>query len=340
MSTVAARPPKPVTAVVGSGSWGTALAMQLARVGCEVRLWGRDPDHVHQMAQERQNRRYLPDIPFPEKLVPQVDLAECVSGAPLVLVATPSHSFADMIARIRPHMDVAKGLCWASKGFEPGSGRFLHEVAQDLFGEDYPLAVATGPSFAREVAEDLPTALVAASTDQDYARLVAEALHGGNFRAYLSDDIVGAELGGAAKNVLAIGTGVCDGMGLGLNARAALITRGLAEITRLALALGGRQETLMGLSGMGDLVLTCTGDLSRNRRFGLALGKGLSVEEALAEIGQVVEGAKAAREVVRLGRQTGVEMPIAEHVSAVLDGDISPAEGVKRLMSRDLKREA
>ena len=340
MSTLAARPSKPVAAVVGAGSWGTALAMQLARVGCEVRLWGRDPEHVAAMAQERQNSRYLADIPLPEKLTPCADLAQCVSGARLVLVATPSHSFADTIAKIRPHMDAAPGLCWASKGFEPGSGRFLHEVAQDLFGEDYPLAVATGPSFAREVAEDLPTAVVAASTDHEYARLVAEALHGGNFRAYISDDIIGAELGGAAKNVLAIGTGVCDGMGLGLNARAALITRGLAEMTRLALALGGRQETLMGLSGMGDLVLTCTGDLSRNRRFGLALGKGLSIQQALDDIGQVVEGTKAAREVVRLGRQADVEMPIAEHVSAVLEGTISPAEGVKRLMSRDLKREA
>lgn len=330
---------QPDAVVLGAGSWGTALAMQLARNGCRTRLWGRDPEAVSRMARQRENQRYLPDIGFPDGLIPQADLERAVAGASFVLLATPSHAFAQTIVDIRPMIDPGAGISWASKGFEPGSGRLLHQVAEDLLGADAPLAVATGPSFAREVALDMPTALVVASENADYASFVSGALHGGSFRAYSSSDMVGAELGGAVKNVMAIATGICDGMGLGHNSRAALITRGLAEMVRLAEAMGGRRETLMGLSGMGDLVLTCTGDLSRNRRFGLALGQGLGSEQALADIGQVVEGAAAAEEVVRLSRKHGVEMPISECVHAVLRDKLTPEEGVSRLLAREPRAE-
>ena len=330
---------QPDAVVLGAGSWGTALAMQLARNGCRTRLWGRDAAALARMQTLRENDRYLPGIGFPDGLEPEPVLASALAGAGLVLIATPSHAFAQTLRQIEPLIDARRGICWASKGFEPGSGRLLHQVAIDALGESTPLAVVTGPSFAREVALDLPTAVVVASEQEDYARFVVGALHGGSFRAYSSTDMISAELGGAVKNVLAIATGICDGMGLGSNSRAALVTRGLAEITRLAEAMGGRRDTLMGLSGMGDLVLTCTGDLSRNRRFGLALGQGASSEQALREIGQVVEGIGAAEEVVRLARRCGVEMPISQCVQAVLQGQLTPAQGVDLLLARQPKAE-
>jgi glycerol-3-phosphate dehydrogenase (NAD(P)+) len=230
-------------------------------------------------------------------------------------------------------------VAWATKGFEPGSGRFLHEVAGDTLGPGVPLAVVTGPSFAKEVAQGLPTALTVHSDEAAFAQLVADVLHGPAFRAYTGDDMRGAELGGAMKNVLAVATGVADGMQLGLNARAGLITRGLNEMLRLNIAIGGRPETLMGLAGLGDLVLTCTGDLSRNRRLGLALGRGQSLEDAVREIGQVVESVQTADEVMRLAARHGVELPIAENVRDVLHADISPAEGLSRLLAREQKAE-
>ncbi|MDX1570204.1 MAG: NAD(P)H-dependent glycerol-3-phosphate dehydrogenase [Xanthomonadales bacterium] len=330
----------PTCTVIGAGSWGTALAIQLARKGCPTRLWGRDADAIAAMRRRRENRRYLPDIGFPGPLTLEPDLDAALADTELVLMVTPSHAFAETLEQIRPMIDSNRGVAWASKGFEPGSGRLLHQVAADILGSDAPLAVATGPSFAREVALDLPTAIVVASPSDDYARLVAGALHGGNFRAYSSNDIIGAELGGAVKNVLAIGTGLCDGIGLGHNSRAALITRGLAEMMRLAEAMGATRQTLMGLSGMGDLVLTCTGDLSRNRRFGLALGQGSTRAQALEEIGQVVEGIGAAEEVVRLARKHAIELPIAECVFAILTDRITPEQGVDLLLSREPKRES
>ncbi|KIQ98022.1 Glycerol-3-phosphate dehydrogenase [NAD(P)+] [Lysobacter sp. A03] len=230
-------------------------------------------------------------------------------------------------------------MAWASKGFEPGSGRFLHEVAAELLGPQVPLAVVTGPSFAKEVAIGLPTALTVHSATADFAKRVAGVLHGPSFRAYTGDDMLGAELGGAMKNVLAVATGVADGMELGLNARAGLITRGLNEMLRLNRALGGRPETVMGLAGLGDLVLTCTGDLSRNRRLGLALGRGHSIEDAIREIGQVVESVQTADEVMRLARRHEVELPIAEAVYAVLHGELTPAQGLRQLMAREQKAE-
>jgi glycerol-3-phosphate dehydrogenase (NAD(P)+) len=256
-----------------------------------------------------------------------------------VLVVTPSHAFAQTLHALAPFRRAQAGVAWATKGFEPGSGRFLHEVAAEVLGSDVPLAVVTGPSFAKEVAQGLPTAVTVHSDDEAFNGRVADALHGPTFRAYTGNDMLGAELGGAMKNVLAVATGVADGMQLGLNARAGLITRGLNEMLRLNVALGGRAETLMGLAGLGDLVLTCTGDLSRNRRLGLALGRGQSIKEAVAAIGQVVESVQTADEVMRLAERHGIELPISDLVGRVLHEEITPVEGLKRLLAREQKPE-
>ena len=327
-------------AVLGAGSWGTALAALIARHGHHTVLWGRDAASVAMIDRGQHNPRYLPDITLPDTLRATTDLAVALEGADLVLVAVPSHAFADTLRALAPHRPAAAGVAWASKGFEPGSGRFLHEVAAEVLGDPVPLAVVTGPSFAKEVALGLPTALTVHSADAAFAQSVAEVLHGPSFRAYTGDDMLGAELGGAMKNVLAVATGVADGMQLGLNARAGLITRGLNEMLRLNRALGGQPETLMGLAGLGDLVLTCTGDLSRNRRLGLALGRGQAMDDAVREIGQVVESVQTADEVIRLARRHGVELPIAEAVHAVLHGEITPGEGLRQLMAREQKAES
>ena len=298
-------------AVLGAGSWGTALAALIARHGHPVVLWGRDAAVADAINAGQGNPRYLAGIALPPALSATTDLAAALDGADLVLVVVPSHAFAETLRALAPHRPAAAGVAWATKGFEPGSGRFLHEVAGEVLGEGVPLAVVTGPSFAREVAQGLPTALTVHSDTPEFARSVAAVLHGAAFRAYTGDDMVGAELGGAMKNVLAVATGVADGMQLGLNARAGLITRGLNEMLRLNHAIGGRAETLMGLAGLGDLVLTCTGDLSRNRRLGLALGRGQSIEDAVREIGQVVESVQTADEVMRqlLAREQKPEYP-------------------------------
>ena len=330
---------KPKVAVLGAGSWGTALAALLARQGQSVTLWGRDADVVADIQARHENPRYLPGIALPATLRATTDLAVALEGARWVLVAVPSHAFAQTLRTLAPLRRPGTDVAWATKGFEPGSGRFLHEVAAEILGDDVPLAVVTGPSFAKEVAEGLPTAITVHSDDGAFCQQVADALHGPAFRAYTGDDVRGAELGGAMKNVLAVATGVADGMGLGLNARAGLITRGLNEMLRLNIALGGRPETLMGLAGLGDLVLTCTGDLSRNRRLGLALGRGSSIQDAVRQIGQVVESVQTADEVMRLAQRHGIELPIAENVRDVLHGDIAPDEGLKRLMARERKAE-
>ena len=325
--------------VLGAGSWGTALAVQAARAGCQTTLWGRDAEQLSVMATTGFNKKYLPDIPLPESLEFQSDLETAVRNADQLLVVTPSHGFAEIVQQIAPWLNANSGLAWASKGFEPGSGRLLHEVALEHLGESVPLAVVTGPSFAAEVARGLPTLVTVAGSDETFSRRIARALHAGAFRAYHSDDMVGAELGGAVKNVLAVATGISDGMGLGDNARAALVTRGLTEMIRLGEAMGAERATLTGLAGMGDLVLTATGDQSRNRRLGLALGKGQSVERAVEEIGQVVEGIKTAEEVARLAHRHEVEMPISEQVFAVLHQDRNPADGLKMLLGREQKAE-
>jgi len=327
-------------AVLGAGSWGTALALQLARCGHQVLLWGRGEARCAQMVRENENSRYLPGAAFPETLTVEPSLAAAVEAADRILLVTPSHGFPDMLTQIKPLLTGQQDLAWASKGFEPGSGRLLHQVLAEVLGDDAPMAVVTGPSFAREVADNLPTAVTVASPDLSHAQRWVDVLHGGSFRAYVTDDIIGAELGGAVKNVLAVGTGIIDGMQLGTNARAAMMTRGLAEMMRLSEAMGARRETLMGLSGIGDLILTCTGDLSRNRRFGLAIGRGTSQADALADIDQVVEGVRTAEELMRLSRRYDIELPISEQISKILDGSITPTEGVRNLMSRDPKAEA
>jgi len=325
-------------AVLGAGSWGTALAVLLARNGVPTTLWGRTPQSVVDMAMARRNARYLPDLAFPDSLQLSGALEPTVRDAGTVLVAVPSHAFAELIDTAAPWIAPDTGIAWATKGFDPASGRFLHE----LVGERLPqhaAAVVTGPSFAREVAIGLPTAVTVHSSDAEFARSVAQMLHSPLFRAYTGNDVVGAELGGAMKNVLAVATGVADGMQLGLNARAGLITRGLYEMLRLGAAIGARPETLMGLAGLGDLVLTCTGDLSRNRRLGLALGRGVPLQQAVAEIGQVVESVQTVDTVMQLATRYQVELPITSLVQRVLREELTPAEGMQALLSREQKPE-
>ncbi|MEP6907327.1 MAG: NAD(P)H-dependent glycerol-3-phosphate dehydrogenase [Pseudoxanthomonas sp.] len=326
-------------AVLGAGSWGTALAALMARHGHSVVLWGRDAQAVQVIDRDHENVRYLPGIALPDTLRATTDLVVALEGADLVLVVVPSHAFTETLHLLAPLRPAAAGVAWATKGFEPGSGRFLHEVAEDILGLTVPLAVVTGPSFAKEVAMGLPTALTVHGSDPEFAQRVADVLHGPAFRAYTGDDMVGAELGGAMKNVLAVATGVADGMQLGLNARAGLITRGLNEMLRLSAAIGAKPETLMGLAGLGDLVLTCTGDLSRNRRLGLALGRGQSLQDAVREIGQVVESVQTADEVLRQAARHGIDLPISSAVRAVLHGDLSPAAGLQQLLAREQKPE-
>jgi glycerol-3-phosphate dehydrogenase (NAD(P)+) len=329
---------RPILAVLGAGSWGTALAALAARNQVPTRLWGRDASALKAMAESHRNLRYLPDVELPPELLYEPDLAAALRGAQVVLIVVPSHAFASMLQDIEPWLEPGARIAWATKGFEPGTGRFLHELVDERF-PGRSAAVVTGPSFAREVAAGLPSAVTVHSDDDAFAHELALLLHAPNFRAYSGSDVLGAELGGAMKNVLAVATGVADGMELGLNARAGLITRGMNEMLRLGVALGARPETLMGLAGLGDLVLTCTGDLSRNRRLGLALGRGQGIEEAVREIGQVVESVLTADEVARLATKHGLDLPISSGVRAVLHGEVTPAEGLKLLMGRQQKPE-
>ena len=302
-------------------------------------MWGRDAGHLSQIRSTRHNHRYLPDIVIPDSIEIEADILKAVEMADHVLLVTPSYAFADTIRTIRGVLRPGQGVAWACKGFEPGSGRLLHQVAADLLPDGTPLAIVTGPSFAKEVAMNLPTAVTVAGSDSDFTNTMAAALHGGRFRAYTSDDMIGAELGGAVKNVMAVATGICDGMNLGDNARAALITRGMAEMMRLGLALNAKPETLMGMAGAGDLILTCTGDLSRNRQLGLLLGAGKTVAQALEEIGQVVEGVNSAAEVQRLADKFAVKMPISKQVNGIIHKGWNPVEGVARLLAREQKAE-
>jgi glycerol-3-phosphate dehydrogenase (NAD(P)+) len=325
-------------AVFGAGSWGTALAVRLTRNEVPTTLWGRSPQAVVEMATSRRNARYLPDLQLPPELQLSAMIEPLARDAGSVLIAVPSHAFDALLTDIAPWIAPGVGIAWATKGFDPASGRFLHElVAERLPG--HPAAVVTGPSFAREVALGLPTAVTVHSADAAFARDIAQKLHSPFFRAYTGSDVTGAELGGAMKNVLAVATGVADGMQMGLNARAGLITRGLAEMLRLGAALGSRAETLMGLSGLGDLVLTCTGDLSRNRRLGIALGRGIGLEQAIAEIGQVVESVETVDTVMKLAHAHDVELPISALVQRVLHQELTPAEGMRALLSREQKPE-
>jgi len=326
-------------AVIGAGSWGTALAVHLARTGHAATLWGRDSAALAEMATARRNVRYLPDAPFPDSLVVEAEIARAVAGADDLLIAVPSHGFRGVLTELRPMLRPVMRVAWATKGFESETGRLPHQVAAEILGETVPTAVLSGPTFAREVGAGLPTAMTVASRDEAYALSLAQGLSGPNFRAYTSADMVGVEVGGATKNVLAIGAGISDGLGFGANTRVALITRGLAEMMRLGVALGGEKDTFMGLAGLGDLVLTCTDDQSRNRRLGLMLAAGRTVDSAQAAIGQVVEGVPAARAVRAVAHSASVEMPITEQLYAVLYEGAPPRDAVAALMRRAIKSE-
>ena len=316
-------------AVLGAGAWGTAIAGVLAG-RLEVALWTRDPAQAQAMARERRNARYLPGIDIPSAVAIGSDLPAALAQARLVLAATPVAGLRELAQKIPAECP----LVWLCKGFEEGSGRLPHEIVPQK-----RCGALSGPSFAAEVARGLPCALTLASRDADFAREAATLLHGGRTRVYYSTDLIGVEIGGAVKNVLAIAAGISDGLGLGLNARAALITRGLAEIARLGTALGGSPETFFGLAGAGDLILTATGELSRNRRVGLELAQGLPLPKILADLGHVAEGVRSAREVARLARSREIDMPVSDAVNAVLEGRLAPAAAVERLLARDPKQE-
>ena len=332
--------PQVPTAVLGAGAWGTALAALLAGNGQPVRLWGRNAAHLQEMAEHRINRYYLPGIELPVSLQYEPDFETAIRSSRDLLVVVPSHAFRQTLEAAAQYVSPETRLIWASKGFEPQTGRLLHQLVEGVFGAARPKAVITGPTFALEVAKGMPTALTVASSDQSFAAEIAARLHSDTFRAYTSTDVIGAEVGGSVKNILAIAAGISDGLGFGANARAALITRGLSEVMRLGEALGGHKESLMGLSGLGDLVLTCTDDQSRNRRFGLALGRGGSIEAARASIKQVVEGIDATREAHHLATSLGIDMPITEQVYQVLFKQCSPRDAVHHLLTRQQKAEA
>jgi glycerol-3-phosphate dehydrogenase (NAD(P)+) len=325
-------------AVLGAGSWGTALAILLAHNGHDVRLWGHLPEEVAALVRDGENKAFLPDIPFPPGIRPENDLAAALDGVTEILIVVPSHAFHKVTKAIAPLIKGNPGIAWATKGFEPGSQQLLSEVAKTaLPGSD--LAVISGPTFAGEVGRCLPTAITVASASDQHATRMADLLHAPWFRAYTTDDMVGVQVGGASKNVLAIAAGIADGLGFGANTRAALITRGLTEIMRLGVKLGGRTETFMGLAGLGDLVLTCTDNQSRNRRMGLALAEGLSIDQAKERIGQEVEGVNTAMEVFKLASRHEVEMPISEQVYRVLYEGLDPKVAVQLLLDRSQKPE-
>jgi glycerol-3-phosphate dehydrogenase (NAD(P)+) len=333
-----AEPETPVT-VLGAGSWGTALAIQFARSGRPTRLWGRDRERLRVMARDRRNERYLSGGEFPHSLAIETDLHAALTGASDVLVVVPSHAFREVLAEIAPFLAPGMRLAWATKGLELETGRLPHQIAREVLGSERAVAVLSGPTFAREVGAGLPTAMTIASPDGAFATALAHDLSSANFRAYTSTDIVGVEIGGALKNVLAVGAGLSDGLGFGANTRVALITRGLAEMMRLGVALGAKRETFMGLAGLGDLVLTCTDNQSRNRRFGLLLAAGKTPEQALAEIGQVVEGHTAAKAVRTVATRSNVEMPLCEGVYRVLYEQVPAKDAVHELMTRPIKSE-
>ena len=325
--------------VLGAGSWGTALALLLARNGHAVTLWAHNPHHLEQLRVDRCNRRYLPDARFPPNLAVTADLAVTLRN-PLLLIAVPSHAFSGLLRSLAPNLPANTGIAWATKGLEADTGRLLHIVAEEILGSSVPTAVLSGPTFAGEVAADLPTAITVASHAPDFAGTWVKLLHNARFRAYSSEDMIGVQLGGATKNVLAIAAGVSDGLGFGANARAALITRGLAEMMRLGLALGGKAETLMGLAGVGDLLLTCTDDQSRNRRFGLGLGRGETQEQVRRQIGQEIEGIATAGILYRSAQVHGIDLPITEQVYRILFEQLHPREAVQNLLIREPKSES
>ena len=323
--------------LLGAGAWGTALAIAFAGKH-DVTLWSRESDVAVDLLESRENHRFFPGYKLPEAVEVLTDFPAAVAGADLLIIATPIAGLRPTVEHLKS-LNIAHPLLWVCKGFEAGTGKLPHQVVTEVLGPQVVCGALSGPSFAEEVAAGQPTAVALAANNPAFAREAARQLHTKRLRIYANDDLVGVEVGGAVKNVLAIATGTCDGLGLGLNSRAALMTRGLAEIARLGLALGAQRETFMGLAGMGDLILTCTGDLSRNRRVGLALAENKLLPQILEELGHVAEGVYTAREVDRLARQLGVEMPISAAVAAVLDGRLTAAQAVEQLMARDPKEE-
>jgi len=327
-------------AVLGAGSWGTALALYLSRRGQAVRLWTIETDHAGIMQKERTNNRYMPGFEFPPSLIPQPDLAETLHQVNDILIAVPSVGFRDTLLLLKPLIHASTRILWVTKGLNDETGQLLHEVAAEILGTQRSYAVLAGPSFAREVAAGLPTAVTIASNDETFTKDLITRFNSPIFRVYFSQDIVGVEVGSVVKNVLAIATGISDGMGFGANARCALITRGLSEMQRLGSALGAHPETFMGLAGVGDLVLTCTDDQSRNRRFGLALGRGEKKQEAANAIDQVIEGKRNAELVIQLARTHHIDMPICEMVWNVVDEKLTPQKAVENLLSRETGNES
>ncbi|AHG20169.1 glycerol-3-phosphate dehydrogenase [Chania multitudinisentens RB-25] len=326
--------------VIGAGSYGTALAITLARNGHPVILWGHIPAKIQLMQRERCNQVFLPDVAFPDTLLLEADLTQALAASRDVLVVVPSHVFGDVLRQLKPHLRPDARIVWATKGLEAETGRLLQDVAREALGDDIPLAVISGPTFAKELAAGLPTAIALAATDEQFAEDLQQLLHcGKSFRVYSNPDFIGVQLGGAVKNVIAIGAGMSDGIGFGANARTALITRGLAEMSRLGSALGADPSTFMGMAGLGDLVLTCTDNQSRNRRFGIMLGQGMGVQEAQDSIGQVVEGYRNTKEVLALAQRHGVEMPITEQIYQVLYCHKNAREAALSLLGRTRKDE-
>jgi len=329
---------KPIL-VLGAGSWGTALAITLARNKQSVLLWDIDATHIQRMQASRKNEKFLPNIKLPDKvhIIPAVE--DYIPQVDNILVVVPSHGFYDIMLKIASYITENTNICWSTKGLEEKSGLLLHQVAQQILGKQQPLVVLSGPSFAREVAMKIPTAVTIASKNLDHAQVWVDLFHQDYFRAYTSTDIIGVQLGGAVKNAIAIAAGIADGLGFGANTQAALITRGLSDIMRLGDVLGGRRETFMGLAGLGDLILTCTDNQSRNRRFGYAIAQGTDFEKAKTAIGQVVEGVRAARIVKNLADKHNIDMPIVTEVNKVLQGLSTPKEAVESLLSRHPKHE-
>jgi len=333
---------KPIAkiSIIGAGSYGSALAICFARNGHETLLWGRDASHVELMQRSRSNEKYLPGSQFPPSLTLESDLSKVIQASDNILVVVPSHAFGDMLKQIKPHLREHAKVAWATKGLDPDSGNLLQDVAREILGQDISLAVLSGPTFAKEMAAGLPTAISLSSQDDTFVDELSNLLHcEKTFRVYSNSDFIGVQLGGAVKNVIAIGAGMADGIGFGANARTALITRGLVEMSRLGAALNAEPSTFMGMAGLGDLVLTCTDNQSRNRRFGLALGQGVSVEQAMKDIGQVVEGYRNTKEVFMLAERMNVEMPIVEQVYQVLYCGKDAKLAASDLLSRERKFE-
>jgi glycerol-3-phosphate dehydrogenase (NAD(P)+) len=322
-------------AILGAGAWGTALAVAYAEEH-EVIVWARDPGQRETLRGGRS--RYLPEVGLPGAVAVEDDPVAAIRSADVAFIATPTAGLRHAAGIVR-HAGVRRPVVWLCKGFEQSSGKLPHQVVAEELGDGAPAAALSGPSFALEVARGLPTAVTLAAREADLARTLARELHQRRLRIYFTDDLVGVQVGGAVKNVMAIATGISDGLGLGLNARAALVTRGLAEVARLGVALGGRMETFMGLAGAGDLILTCTGDLSRNRRVGLALGRGEKLDAILSGLGHVAEGVHTAREVDAIALARAIDMPITREVCAVLFEGRAPAEAVAQLLARDPKAE-